>query len=39
MYGLDMYKQSIPVKYESGNDELVELSANYYDTTKYIAEV
>ena len=39
MYGLNMYKQSIPVKYESGSSELVELPASYYDVTKYIGEI
>jgi len=37
MFGLDMYKQKIPVRYDNGN--ILITIPSQYDATKYIAEV
>lgn len=37
MFGLGMYKQSMPIRYESGNMQPLEIPSQY-DDTKYIAE-
>ncbi len=38
MFGLNMYKQKVPVRYTSGSSSLTQLTSQY-DPNKYIAEV
>lgn len=38
MFGLGIYKQSIPIRYESGNTQPVQIPSQY-DANKYIAEL